>query len=54
MNDRGSWWDEVPISAHFSFPPQNSRDNMSVILVAFPNAPMVSEAAIAKVCDRLL
>lgn len=28
---------------------QNSRDNMSVILVTFPNAPKISEAAIRKV-----
>lgn len=35
---------------------QNSRDNMSVILVTFPNAPQISETAIKKVyiCARLL
>ncbi len=34
----------------FIFVLQNSRDNMSVILITFEGAPQVSEEAIAEVC----
>ena len=35
-------------------PPQNSRDNMSVVLVTFPGAPTVSQEAIEKVRNFII
>lgn len=35
-------------------PPQNSRDNMSVVLVTFPGAPTVSQEAIEKVSNFII
>lgn len=35
-------------SFFFFFPNQGSRDNMSVVLVCFPNAPKVSEEAVKR------
>lgn len=44
------WWSILQLVLTSSFSSiQNSRDNMSVILVTFPNAPTVSEAEIEKV-----
>ncbi len=40
----------VLIKAHCPSHLQNSRDNMSVILVTFPNSPKVSQDAIEQVC----
>ena len=43
----------ILIDAHPHFSLQNSKDNMSAVLVTFPNAPKVSQDAIAKVGSRL-
>ena len=43
----------ILIDAHLHFSLQNSKDNMSVVLVTFPNAPKASQDAIAKVGSRL-
>lgn len=41
---------------HLFFVNQGSRDNMSVVLVCFPNAPKISEEAVKKEAelDKLL